>query len=198
MLKDIILDCLQMLGEREVRNKVTELSHGGTVDKELSHLTVHEQDMVKLLISCSLNVVNAVTRNLIKSLAMENVKSDYDGRIYFKDLDHSIISVKDVRDELNAPIVFHVFFDHLRVPLKNKELTVSYYFEHKPLNSMYESYDLPLSLTNHIVALGALSEYCALKLLYNEAEMFESKFKAELEDAAVQKGERKFPTWRRW
>jgi len=196
MLKNILQEVLTLLDKRELYNKISIISEKSDINTELKDLSSMEKDDVMLMIRSALFVVNSVTRNYIKNLTVERVLTDSEGKIYFDQLDSSIISVKDVSDSLNSPLVFSVFFDHIKTACKNQEVLISYYFENSPLDSIFDSFKLPLSLTNHIVALGVVCEYLTIKLLYSEASVFEAKFKSELEDAAPKRGGRNFPAWR--
>ena len=117
-------------------------------------------------------------------------------KIYFSDLSRPVVSIKNVTDEINSPIVFKTFFDHLKVPFKNKYFDICYAFETEDFNSIFDKLELPLGLSNYTLALGTVSNYFQIKLLYSEAELFESKFKAELAEINPSSGVRSFFVWR--
>ena len=196
MLKSILCDVLLMLDKQALKDQILEITEKSTIEGELSGLSASDKKEIEILSALSLSVTNIITRNYIKNLAVERAASDKDGRIFFKDLSRPIIAVKDVVDSMNSPLVMNVFFDHVKVAAKSQEVMISYFFECEALNSIFDSYPLPLSLTPHIIALGVASEYLSMKLLYGEAAVFESKFKSELEDAAGKRGSRYFPAWR--
>lgn len=196
MLKDILISCFGLIDEVEMRDKLEGISQKSTITTELGAVDNMTKNNIKLMTNCTLNVLNSITRGFVPNWTIENIKSDESGKIYFKDFEQTVISIKSVTDELNNHVVYQVFFDHIKVPFKNKELSVCYNFESRPLASLFDSYFLPLGLTERIIALGAVAEYLQIKLLYSEASLFESKFKAELENIKQKAGNRYFPAWR--
>ena len=136
MLKNIILDMLALLDETSLQRKVEGISIQSNLDDELQGFETQEKDKIKSLADSAVNVLNSITRSYIKNLTTEHVKSDSEGRIYFKDLSKSVISIKDVADKMNSPIVFNVYFDHIKTACKNQDLMISYYFEHEKLTSL--------------------------------------------------------------
>lgn len=196
MLKDILISCFGLIDEVEMRDKLEGISQKSTITTELGAVDNMTKNNIKLMTNCTLNVLNSITRGFVPNWTIENIKSDESGKIYFKDFEQTVISIKSVTDELNNHVVYQVFFDHIKVPFKNKEFSVCYNFESRPLASLFDSYFLPLGLTERIIALGAVAEYLQIKLLYSEASLFESKFKAELENIKQKAGNRYFPAWR--
>ena len=196
MLKDILISCFGLIDEVEMRDKLEGISQKSTITTELGAVDNMTKNNIKLMTNCTLNVLNSITRGFVPNWTIENIKSDESGKIYFKDFEQTVISIKSVTDEVNNHVVYQVFFDHIKVPFKNKEFSVCYNFESRPLASLFDSYFLPLGLTERIIALGAVAEYLQIKLLYSEASLFESKFKAELENIKQKAGNRYFPAWR--
>jgi len=199
MLKDILLDCYRLIDEVEHYEQISNIQVQSILRAEIANIRdLNMRQDVYEMIYHSKNVVNKITRDYIKNLTVEDVKSDSDGKIYFKNLSMPIISIKNITDELNNPIIFNCYYDYVKVPIKNSDLSVAYYFENKDLGSIFESYMLPLGVTEHIIALGTVSEYLSKKLLYSEAKMYESMFKEELEDVRANKKNRSFPAWRKF
>ncbi len=196
MLEDILEEVLLILGQFERREKLRGISQKSTFEQEIKDFAEHDKNDLILMKSLALSVVNSITRNYIKNIHVEKVKTDAEGKIFFDALEKQIISVKDVVDSLNSPVVFNVYFDHVKTAIKNKDLMISYFFECEDLDSLFDEFSLPLSLTNHIVALGVASEYLSSKLLFAEASVMEQKFKSELEDARQKRGSRIMPVWR--
>lgn len=197
MLKSILCDALLMMDKQDLRGQLLEIKEKSNLDGEFANFSANDKKELETLCELAVFVVNSITRNYIKNLTVERVTADEEGKIFFDALSRPIIAVKDVVDNLNCPLVMNVFFDHVKVAAKNQEVIISYFFECESLESIFDSFPLPLSLTPHIIALGVVSEYLSMKLLYSEASVFESKFKSELEDAAGKRGSRYFPAWRR-
>jgi len=196
MVKDVINECMIMLDNMELKHKVSAIQTQNNLNEELSDFTEKDKETILLLISSLKNVINSVTRNFLKNYTIERVKSDNDSKIYYNSLSRPVISIKNVTDEINGQIIFKPYFDHLKVPYKNTFFDVCYAFETTDFNSLFDKLEVPLGLTNYCIALGVVSSYLQIKLLYSEAELFESKFKAELEDIKPKSGPRSFYVWR--
>ena len=151
---------------------------------------------IMLILSCLKNVINSVTKSYLKNYTIERVRSDRDGKILLSNLTKPVLGIKNVSDSMNNYIVFKTFFDHIKVPFANMEYDVCYNFETTDFESIFDELEVPLGLTNYCLALGCVSAYFQIKLLYTEAELYESKFKAELADIKQNLGSRSFYVWR--
>lgn len=196
MVKDVITECLILLDNFELKTKIDNINTKSNLNEELALLNPKDKETIEILLNSLKNVINSVTRNFLKNYTIERVRSDNDCKISYDKFSKPVISIKSVTDEINGQIVFKSFFDHLKVPYKNMNFDVCYAFETTDFKSLFEEIEVPLGLTCYCLALGVVSAYLQIKLLYSEAELFESKFKAELDDIKPNSGTRSFFVWR--
>jgi len=196
MVKDIINECLILLDDNSLKEKIKNVKLKGTLETELTGLSETEKNTIKLLVENLKNVINSITRSYLKNYTIERIKSDNEGKITLSSFSRPVIGIKNVSDSMNNYIVYKTFFDHIKVPFSNMDFDVCYNFETEEFNSLFDEVDVPLGLTSYCLALGVVSVYYQIKLLYSEAELFESKFKAELHDIKPSLGTRSFFVWR--
>ena len=196
MVKDVINECLILLDDFELKTKLDGVQNLNNLNGEISEFSEKEKQEIVLLVSSLKNVINSVTRSYLKNYTIERIKSDNDAKISYSEFSKPVISIKSITDEINGQIIFKPYFDHVKVPYSNMNFDVCYAFETKDFKSLFDELEVPLGLTNYCLALGVVSAYLEIKLLYSEAELFESKFKAELEDIKPNSGTRSFFVWR--
>lgn len=196
MVKDVILECLMLMDNISLYEKIKNINVKSNLEIELQTLEEADKNTILILVSSLKNVINSITRNYLKNYAIERVMSDDEGRIPYSNLTRPIISVKSVTDEINSQIVYKAYFDFLKVPFKNKLFDVCYSFETSDFVSLFDKLELPLGLSCYTLALGTVASFMQIKLLYNEAEIFESKFRTELSEIKPNSGVRSFFVWR--
>jgi len=196
MVKDIVIESLKLLDKMELMGKVNLITEKSDLVTELDGIENRDANDIMLLASLIPEVVNTVSKTLKTSHKIEKLRSDEDKRIFYKDFEYEVVSIRDITDEMNSPIVFTAFFDHLKVPYANKDFFVTYDFNIVNIYSLFDECILPLGVTSYIVALGVVSAYLTIKLLYQEAGVFESKFLNELSLIKPNTGARNFFVWR--
>lgn len=196
MVKDILIECLNLLDNQELKDKIMNISTSSNLENEISDFCDMDKKTIRILVHQLKNVINSVTKSYLKNFTIERVKSDENAKIDLKSLSKPVLGIKNVSDVMNNYIVYKTYFDHLKVPFANMEYDVCYNFETTEFSSIFDEVFVPLGLSNYCLALGCVSAYFQIKLLYNEAEMFESKFKSELKAIKPNHGVRSFFVWR--
>lgn len=137
-------------------------------------------------------VLREITKNHFPLSQKETISSDQDGKIYFSKLKRTAIQIKDVKNFLDLSCHFEIFPDHLKVDNANTEYKIFYSFAPKTVNSLDDEVELPFGVDYFVVCFGIASEFALLKGLYEESQMWESKFNSELKSIKSRSGERRF------
>ena len=198
MLKDIIKNTLLLLSDNELSDKIDLISEKSTVSGEIAGLSDFEKQNVKLIVKLSKFVLDSITRSYIKNTICENVTSDEEGKILYSNLTYKIVGVNDIRDMFGHHLVFDEHFDHIVIPYKNFNATISYSVENDDLESVFDDYKKPVEITDYVLSLGVAAEYARIKLLSSEAFNFDSKFKEELENAKSNRKPKRIAPYKRW
>ena len=89
-------------------------------------------------------------------------------------------------------MTFNLYPEFIKVGFPSTNYLVEYNYLPNKINSVKETLSLPLGVEYFTICYGIASEYALSKLLYSEAEMWESKFKNSLLKFKGVKGERRF------
>ena len=196
MVKEILIDCFSQIDDVSMCEKLENITDVSNLIDEIKDFDETDQDKIKLMVRLLANVINSVTKSYLKNYIIDRVKSDEEGRVYYTSLSKPIVSVKNVSDEMNSYIVYKTYFDHIKLPYKNTTFDICYNFETTAFSSLFDEVCVPLGLSSYCLSLGVVSAYFQIKLLYREAELFESKFKSELSQIKTNNGNRSFFVWR--
>lgn len=137
-------------------------------------------------------VLREITKNYFPLSQKETISSDQEGKIYFSKLKRTATQIKDVKNFLDLSCHFEIFPEFLKVDNPNTEYKVSYSFAPKTVQSINDEVELPFGVDYFVVCFGIASEFALLKGLYEESQMWESKFNSELKSLKSRTGERRF------
>jgi len=183
MTKDILKLSATFLGLEDVVLFLTKPSSeiSDEVDKKLNDLIA---------------ILNYVLRNITKEYFPLNheevLTSNNQCEVYFNTFEYNPISINDVKNSLLDSVTYNIYPEYLKVGKPNNNYLIKYNYVPKKIVNIDDSLVLPLGLEPFTVCYGIASEYALSKLLYSEAEMWESKFKNSLETYRSIKGERRF------
>ena len=183
MTKDIIKLSATLLGLDEIVNYL---------DKKTSTLTSQMQSNLQDLTTFTSYILREITKEYIPLSHTEEIASDSQCQISFSKLSKKILAVKDIKDSFGNSATFNLYPDYIKVGFPNKTYTITYNYTLGPISSVEQSLTLPLGLDYFTVSYGVASEYALSRLLYSEADMWESKFKNSLESVRSRVGERRF------
>lgn len=167
-----------------------------TVEYLSSDKSQEPSDEVKQQINQLTIFMNYVLREITKEhfplVQKETVTSDQDGKIYFSKFKRNATQIKDVKNFLDLSCHFEIFPDFLKVENPNTEYKVFYAYSPKTILNLDDEIEIPFGVDYFVICFGIASEFALVKGLYDEAEMWESKFKAELKAIKSRTGERRF------
>lgn len=137
-------------------------------------------------------VMLKIAKDFVQLNFKETIYSDQEGKIYFSKLQKHAIRIKDVKNFLDLSCQFEIFPDHIKVENANTEYKVFYCYSPKSVLTLSDEIELPFGVDYFVVCFGIASEYLSSKGLYDEAEMWESKFENEIKNQKHIHGERRF------
>lgn len=186
-IKNILkLACL-FLGKENLEN-LTEL--GG-----LQSSTSAEQKELNFLLRCLNLTYSEIASDYIPLLKTENV-STTDGKIVFSNLSKNLCEVKSLKDSGGFKVSYKLYPDYIFADGKDFEITYSYLPEVlENFSSSLENFSKKIS--EKILAYGTAMEYCFISGLYDDAQIWEKRFKDALMVRSGKKTEKRLPK-RRW
>ena len=137
-------------------------------------------------------IIREITKEYYPLSTSELLLSDDNCQIYYTNFQEQPIGIKDIKNTSNLSVTFNLYPEYVKVGTPNSEYLVKYNFIPKPIKTIDQNFNLPIGLDYFIISYGVASEYCLSKLLYNEAELWESKFKNSLERIKSRIGDRRF------
>lgn len=164
---------------------------GGT-----SEPTSENIEEINLLLKCVNLVNNIIAGEYFKLTKCTTIKSD-NGMVYYDQLAsgnklNQILSVKDV---YGSKKMYRSFDTYLKTTSGVLEVTYSYVPNAVVLNDTITSYATKIS--ERIFAYGVASEYCYIMSLYDDAAMWDSRFKGSLQSVISKKSDMTLKQ-RRW
>jgi len=169
------------------------------LDDVTNFLSLNESEPsegVRAKISELLTLTNYVAREITKGYfplsSSETKTSDEEGRIHFSKLERKAISVKDIKNSLGLSVSFELYPTYVKLETINSPYTIYYNYVPSPVTSIDEAIELPFGLDYFVVCFGVASEFCLSKGLYEEAQMWESKFLNSLSMTKPRCHERRF------
>lgn len=184
MTKDILKLSATLLGLDDVVNFLNQSS-----DEEPSNdVLIKINELLVYTNYC----IREITKEFYPLSYSEKVTSDNSCQIYYKTLSHNAISIKDIKNSASLSVTFNLYPDYIKVGNPCQEYQISYNYIPNPITTYDQKFSLPFGLDYFIVCYKVASEYALSKLLYSEAEMWESKFKNSLSNLSSRVGERRF------
>ncbi len=164
MTKEILKLTATFLGLEEVSNYLS--------SEEETEPSEEVKNQINQLIIFMNYVIREIAKDYFPLNFKETISSDQEGKIFYNKLKKTAIRIKDIKNFLDLSCHFEI------VP--------------KNINNITEEVELPFGVDYFIVCFGVASEYLSSKGLYEEAEMWESKFLSELKSIKHIHGERRF------
>lgn len=186
MTKEIIKLTATLLGLDDVVNYL--LNENTTETEPLDEVATKINDLLVF----TNYVIREVTKDYYPLSYEEKVSSDNQCQIYYNTLSKNAIAIKDIKNNSNLSVTFNLYPDYIKVGSPNSVYKIFYNYVPECLQSINQEISLPMGLDYFIICYGVASEYALSKLLYNEAEMWETKFKNSLENIKSRVGERRF------
>ena len=183
MTKEIITLTATMLGLDDVVNY---LASEGQEDNAEAEAVINE-----LLVYLN-HTAREVTKEYFTLSKCDEVKSSTSCEIEYSSLSETPVKINNVTNSLNLKVNFLVNPTCLVVSRPNETYKVFYNYTPAPVKSIDDDINLPLGLGYFVLCYGVASEYALSKLLYDEANMWQSKFVSSLERLTSRCKERRF------
>ena len=145
------------------------------------------------LLRCFNLVENEMALDYLPLYAEDETQSDT-GAIAYSAFGKAVVRVLCVRDEWGNKIPFRLFPDHLKTAPGKVRVAYTYTPEEK---GEEDSSDFVLQASPRLFALGIAAEYCLAAGLYEEAEIWDAKYRDALKAAYAAKPARVLRS-RRW
>ncbi len=177
MVKDIIMSAARLLGcEQELRYYFED------EDEEY-------EDLAALLLHCFQLVENELALDYLPLLAEQSVRTD-DGEIAFAKLSRPAVRIVKVSGEDGEALPYTLFPDRLRTEKGRVTIVYAYAPEEKTWED--ESEFSPYT-SSRLFEYGVAAEYCTAAGRFEEAKMWEQKYKAAVESAYRMNGGGRIP-----
>jgi hypothetical protein len=184
-IKDIVSAAATLLGREDI---CSYLSNGFTED-----ITTTKKD-TDILLRCFNLVENEIALEYKPLIYCENISND-DGLIYFQNLEKQIIEIIKVEDESGNKLKYKLFNTYLKTKPENIIVYYSYIPEKKDIEgeSDYSESIMPL----RIMAQGIACEFTLISAMYDEAVLWDKRYKDSLERICIKTTKKTMPA-RRW
>lgn len=159
-VQEVLLEAAQRLGiEAEVQGYFNGTSSDGKT--------------AELLLNCFNIVENELALDYLPLYAEDEVESEL-GQIYFSKLSKSAVRILSVTDEWENRVKFKLFPKYMLT--QPGKVLVRYTFTPEK-KEMDDDSDFILQASSRLLALGIAAEYCIATGLYEEAEIWDKKYK---------------------
>lgn len=183
MTKDILLLSATMLGLDDV---IMHLSQPEPADAD-DEVKTKENELIAYLNY----VVSQIVKEFMPLSNCEKVCSDSSCQIMYDKLSKQAVSIRMV-SLYGRQVTFNLYPEYLKVGRPNQEYEVFYNYVPEKVKDLTDNLELPLGLSEFVICYGIASEYALSKLLYDEANMWQDKYKNALENLTCRSKERRF------
>jgi len=180
-VKDIIIKVLEMTENFDTALQIN----------QDNVLTDEQNQLVSSYVNCFNNVRNEIASEILPNVKIEKIITS-NGRIDYKSLSNDVIEVLSIRDNFGNSLKFDVFSDHIKVDADEVEVR----YNASPENLTIED-ELFSTIPERVFAYGILRENCYIQNLYEDASIWEERFKNSLQALYRKKNETVIPR-RRW
>lgn len=178
-VKEIIKNVCIYLGKEELLNS----SFFETDGKELSKEQTKD---INKMVECINYIMEELATEYLPLVKTKQIKMT-SGAIDLKDIDENLMEIISVKS-LSGRTLRYTITDNKMICLATKvEINYKVYPEKLDINSTIENFGGRVSA--RIISYGVASEYCFLEMLYDDATLWESRYKNALLIASRKKGE---------
>ena len=151
------------------------------IEKEISPETETETGMRKaaLLLTCYNIVENELALDYLPLTAEDTIRSNT-GVIEYESLKYPVVRIVEVKDGQGENVDFHIFAKYL----KTETGTVTVRYTYTPSKkTMEEESDFTAPVSSRLIAYGIAAEYAMANGLFEDASVWEKKYKQAIENA---------------
>lgn len=192
MLKDLIHTASTLLGLDDVCFYIDAL---GQEENEIVQVDTPEKPKeLDFLIKLANLVVGQIAREYMPIYKEELIESNASCEIGFEKFLHRVNQVTGVAFADGIGTTFRVFPEYIKVGSPNEKFIVSYSLIPDEVYNLENKFMLPVGVGEETVAYGICSEYSLVNMLFDEADMWEAKFKTSLQNCARKLKEKRIPS----
>lgn len=180
-VKDIILKACDFTENDELGQA---LRNNGELSNELEQLK-------ERLLKCFNLVRNEIVSEYMPIRKIVKVCTD-DGRVDFALLGAKVVDIVSVRDNCGKNLIFKTFDNYLQTRKGEVEIEINIFPDELGYDDEFNS-----TLPERVYAYGVVREYCFIQTLYEDAEIWDQRFKNSIESFLRKKGNTFLPR-RRW
>lgn len=148
---------------------------------------------LNLLIRCANLVINEIATDYVPLIIAEEINTD--GKIYFAHLAKTVLDVKNIRTTDGSYVKFKVYPEYIQADCKGDcTLEYSYIPDDYQLGDEIEYGG---KVNERIIAYGTVREYCLVNSMYEDAQIWDKRYKDSLLSAMRKGGYLNIPS-RRW
>lgn len=165
---------------KEIIKKVVNFTNNYELSKsmELGEYTDTQQREIDLLVDC-VNLTNSnIATNYIHLIKTKDVYNGTGTIQYSKITNEMIYNIISVTTKLGTKIDFNVRSEGIETKMGDVRITYSYFPSDVNLEDKILSY--PTKVNERIFVFGVISEYYYAKGVFDEAQIWEEKFKLEM------------------
>ena len=177
--KDIIKNVCMYLGKEDILQSNI-FKDGGQEPEPFATLEVDK------MVEC-LNLINEEIAFSYLPIIKEKEIKLKNGEIEVKDIDENIMEIIGIKTKLGKNVKYRYANNKIVCLATNVIVRYKVYPEKVTIDSLSEEFGGLLS--ERIIAYGVASEYCYLEMLYDDATVWESRFKNALLFSSRKKGE---------
>ncbi len=173
-VKNIIKSASTMLG-------IDELLDMSNVD----NLDENSKKLLDILLYCFNEVYQELCCDYFPLVIEEKVNLN-ENCFYFDDLDKDISRLYTITDTNRNILKYEVYSKYVRLNESTKEIIVRYSYLPNLAQSVNDEVECSdLGVTERMVALGVVSEFCLIRGKLNEASIYDRRYKDCIESAKI-------------
>ncbi len=180
LVKDIILKACIFTANDELANLVEE---GGGLDEEM-------QNLLDKFVKC-FNLVRNEIASEYEPLLKEEIVETEKGKILFSSLQEKVVEVVSVKDMNDNSLVFKNFDNYVEVNCPKVKIYYNAYPQTLTIDGEFNS-----TLPERVYAYGTAREYYFIESLYEDASIWDERFKNSLQNLIRKKSQTIMPVGR--
>lgn len=157
-------------------------------------LSSDEQKELDILLRCLNLVTSEISTEYLPIYRTKKITLN-GGEFDLKDIDENIFQIIKLEDEYSGAIKFRIFGDKLRANATNCTVTYTSFAPKTTLDGDIETFSSVMP--DRVLAYGTAMEYCFISSLYDDATLWESRYKNSLLTLSQKKHNVVMPK-RRW
>lgn len=181
LVKDIILKACDFIGNEELSQIITS-------DGEMTSEQTRE---LETLVKCFNLVYNEVICEYKPIVKIEKIKVE-NKKVSFDDFQNKVVNILAVKDNFGEKVAFKVFESYILVDADEVEVWFATTAKDYTINDEIDS-----TIPERVFAYGIAREYYFIQTLYEDAEIWEERFKNSLQVLDRKKSSTILPR-RRW